>query len=159
MPRYCCCPVAQVILNAPSIVEEIDKEHTFLIAELGRLDGMLSELTCAGDCKRVQPCPEHLEASCQRILDDFAASLLDFMQRHFAYEEQHMKRPDHPQMRDVFERHKEAHADLTEAISSALYSGSTRIQRESIVSTISHWMTEHIDTHDRVLVNWLMQPA
>lgn len=147
------------MLNAANILEEIEKEHGFLLAELGRLDSTLATLPCAGDCDRAQPCSPSLEASCQGILDDFAGSLIGLMQQHFAHEEQHMKVLDHPHLRDMFERHKEAHADLTQAVSATLYAESTRAQRESISRTIAHWLTDHIATHDQALLNWLLEPA
>ncbi len=141
------------------LIDEISRKPDLLRAELARLDGTLATLPCAGDCERAHPCSPQLAATCQGILDDFAVSLLALMQRQFAHEERHMKVLEHPHLRDVFERHKEAHANLTQSVASALVSESSRLQRYSLSDALSHWLTDHIATHDQALVQWLRQPA
>lgn len=147
-------------LSALTITQEIEQEHDFLLAQLGRLNTTLGTLPCQGDCEQQHPCSAELEKTCREILDDFSVALLGTMQQHFANEERHMKvGPDAHHIRVLFERHKEAHADLTQAVSSALFTDSTKEQRKSLSNTIASWLSEHIATHDQVLMDWLTSPA
>jgi hemerythrin len=78
------------------------------------------------------------------------------MQNHFGDEERLMRassaqRENHA----IFEAHKEAHANMAEKMAKALGAASTKQQRAEILDLITHWLTEHIDTHDKVLIDWI----
>ena len=139
------------------VISKIETEHTLLLRELDRFKALSvhPEFADGHECS----CTPDATAVCQKKHDDFSGKLLDMMLAHFADEEKLMRAPRELQhICDSFEAHKEAHADMTGKMVKALGAKTTRHQRSEIFELISHWLTVHINTHDKALLAWLGMP-
>jgi hemerythrin len=137
------------------VVAEIEREHSFLSAELARLRELLS---CGQMVEHCKFCHSHKRAHCQNGIDGFLMEFLIFMQQHFAHEDSSMRKADiTADVREAFEQHIEAHADMMEHLTNAIRSATARHQSQELVDLIERWLREHITTHDMHLLDWLKQ--
>ena len=136
------------------VIAKIEREHEFLLSELDRFSASMpnpkstDELGCN--------CTPEAAAVYQNQLDDFSMTFICMMQHHFADEERLMRAPRaQREIHAIFESHKEAHANMAEKMANALGAATSQQQRAEILDLITHWLTEHIDTHDKVLIDWV----
>lgn len=137
------------------VVAEIEREHSFLSAELGRLRALLA---CGHAVEHCHACHAGKRASCQNSIDGFLMEFLIFMQQHFAHEDGWLRK-----LRALaatpaaFDLHIEAHADMMTRLTNAIRSATARHQGGELMGLIEAWLDEHITVHDKGLLAWLQQ--
>jgi hemerythrin len=140
------------------LIEEIEKEHSFLRVELNRLREAMACRLCHGeDCAHCEP---GAVRRCQQAVDTHFSTLLSYMHDHFMHEESAMPRHGHgisPALRDTFRQHTEAHADMMAWAAKAVGAVDPCLQGQSMLNLIEDWLNKHIATYDDVLLAWLRQ--
>lgn len=148
---------SQIDHNLKTGHEEIDRQHEQLNALAARLDAVC-EVACAGGSVCGQ-CPAAHHRQCGDRLAELISQLLDFMVRHFAYEERLMRLlPDTAVCRQHVEMHQLAHAELSRLLSELTFEldrrdpGACATRLRNIVHG---WMGGHTEQFDNFLVGTL----
>lgn len=135
------------------LIAEIEHEHGVLLKQLERLHTMLPCPQGDPDC---QPCGDGQLYACQDVIDDFYVELVNYMLEHFSREDKIMRNVDcHPDQRDRFREHSEAHASMMEQLAATVGALLPLHDKLSLLMLIEHWLHEHIATHDAPLIDWL----
>ena len=145
-------------MTDPFVIAKIEREHEFLFRVLNRFVALTPHSRCTDElgCS----CTPEAAAVYQQQLDDFSLTFIGMMQEHFAGEERLMRAPRaQREIHAIFEAHKEAHANMAEKMANALGAATSQQQRAEISDLLIHWLTEHIDTHDKVLNDWVTGSA
>lgn len=102
-------------------------------------------------------CGEGKRNGCFDVFMDRLAELLGFMVEHFAHEERIMSRlPRNDQHRQSISAHKQAHSDISMAISRCAYDvdhANPVISAAELCALIRGWLDEHLHVHDSHLLS------
>lgn len=138
---------------------EIDHQHAILYGILEKLDEVCIEDKQNVDI-RCALCPERHIESCRGTFANLFGEIMAFLVGHVTYEEGLMRLlPAIPECQSHIEKHKSAHAEVSERISKLIFGAEENPKVTSIRlrQVISDWMGEHVSKFDEPLVHQLYE--
>lgn len=139
-------------MTGAQIATAIERMHAEINAQFASLN---DPGQCARGGEDCRTCPVALLTPCRVNFDRTCTNLLNLMLLHFQQEESAMRQlgSGTQGLREFFEPHKEAHANLMEQLTSTFGDNGLPAEgRRSIRNLIRHWLDTHFIEHDQRLI-------